>query len=142
MNDGAPETRDRIAAVYLRQLQELAGELCVATDAIAANALPSFQDSVARQEVLCASLASMTRRVSEEFRSSDRVKSSSIDFSLQSRIRVAGRALHELNLRYAALLKHSGKTIALLASLCNSHSGRFQEARGPRLKHQTWSCEM
>jgi hypothetical protein len=142
MNDRAPETCDRIAAVYLQQLQELAGELCFATDAIATNALPRFQESVARQEMLCASLASMAGRVSEEFRSPNRVLSSSIDFSLQSRIHAAGDVLRELNLRYAALLKHSGKTIALLASLCNSHTGRFQEARGPRLKHQTWSCEM
>lgn len=142
MNDGAPETRDRMAAVYLQQLQELAGELCVATDAIAANALARFQDSVARQEVLCASLTCMAGRVSEELRSPNRLQSSSIDSSLQSKIHVAGETLRELNLRYAALLKHSGKTIALLASLCNSHTGRFQEARGPRLKHQTWSCEM
>jgi hypothetical protein len=142
MNDRAPETRDRIAAVYLQQLQELAGELRSATDAIATNALPRFQESVARQEMLCASLASMAARVSEEFQSPTPVLASSIDFSLQSKIHAAGDVLRELNLRYAALLKHSGKTIALLASLCNSHTGRFQEARGPRLKHQTWSCEM
>lgn len=142
MNDGALQTRDQIAANYLQQMQELASEISVAMDAIAANTISKFQESVARQEMLCASLATMANTVSEGFRSSEAPLPSSIDGAVERKIRAAGSAIRELNLQYAALLKHSGKSIALLSLLCNSHTGRFQEARGSRLKYQTWSCEM
>jgi len=142
MNDIILQSRDQIAASYLQQMQELASEISVAMDAIAANTLSRFQESVARQEMLCAGLASMANAVSEGFRSSETPLLSSIDPSVERKIRAAGSAIRELNLQYAALLKHSGKSIALLSLLCSSYTGRFQEARGPRLKHQTWSCEM
>ena len=142
MNDIILQSRDQIAASYLQQMQELASEISVAMDAIAANTLSRLQESVARQEMLCAGLASMANAVSEGFRSSETPLLSSIDPSVERKIRAAGSAIRELNLQYAALLKHSGKSIALLSLLCSSYTGRFQEARGPRLKHQTWSCEM
>jgi hypothetical protein len=142
MNDATLQTRDQIAASYLQQMQELAFEISVAMDAIAANTLSRFQESVARQEMLCAGLASMANAVSEEFRSSETHLLSSIDPSVERKIQAAGSAIRKLNLQYAALLKHSGRSIALLSLLCSSYTGRFQEARGPRLKHQTWSCEM
>jgi hypothetical protein len=142
MNDATLQTRDQIAATYLQQMQELAFEISVAMDAIAANALSKFQESVAKQEMLCASLATMANTVSEGFRSSGTPLLSSIDPSIESKIRATSSAIRELNLQYAALLKHSGRSIALLSLLCSSYNGRFQEARGPRLKHQTWSCEM
>jgi len=141
MND-ALRTRDQLAATYLQQLQALAVEISVAMDAIAANALSRIQDSVAKQEMLCAGLATMANSVSEGFRSSERPLVACIDTKVEAKIRATSSAIRELNLQYAALLKHSGKSIALLASLCRSHTGQFQEARGPRLKHQTWSCEM
>lgn len=142
MNDGALQKRDQIAATYLQEMQELAFEITVAMDAIANNTLSRFQESVARQEMLCASLASMANAVGEGLRSSEEQLRSSVDAGVESRIRAAGGAIRELNLQYAALLKHSGKTIALLSSLCRSRTGQFQEACGTRLKHQTWSCEM
>jgi hypothetical protein len=142
MNQGTLQSRDQIAATYLQQMQELASEISVGMDAIAANKLPVFQDSVSRQEVLCSSLATMANAVSECFRSPDAPSPMSIDPSIERKIQAAGVAIKELNLQYAALLKHSGKSIALLSLLCNSITGQFQEARGPRLKHQTWSCEM
>jgi hypothetical protein len=142
MNDEALQKRDQIAATYLQEMQELAFEITVAMDAIASNTFPRFQDSVARQEMLCTSLAAKANTVSEGFRSSERPLLCGLDPEIERKIRTASGAIRELNLQYAALLKHSGKSIALLALLCRSHSGRFQEARGPRLKHQTWSCEM
>jgi hypothetical protein len=142
MNDGALQKRDQIAATYLHEMQELASEITVAMDAIASNTLSGFQESVARQEMLCASLASMANAVSEGFRSPEQPVLSGLDSAVGQKIRAAGGAIRELNQQYAALLKHSGKTIALLALLCRSQSGRLQEARGPRLKYQTWSCEM
>lgn len=142
MNSEAFQTRDQIAATYLQHLQELAAEISVATDAIAANELATLQASVAKQEMLCASLATMANAVSEGLRSSEQPLRPCIDVAVETKIRATRRAILELNLQYAALLKHSGRSIALLASLCRSHTGRFQEARGPRLKYQTWSCEM
>jgi hypothetical protein len=142
MSDVALQTRDQIAATFLQQMQELAHEISAAMDAIAGNAIPIFQECVARQEMLCASLASMANTIAEGFPSSRQPKLSGIDPSVEVKIRAASKAISELNLQYSALLKHSGRSIALLALLCRSYSGQIQEARGPRLKHQTWSCEM
>jgi hypothetical protein len=142
VNHEALRMRDQIAANYLQQLQALAGEIAVSTDAIAANALPAFQESIAKQEMLCSSLASMSNAVREGFRSPDHPLHSSTASALELKIRAATGELQQLNMQYAALLKHSGKSIALLISLCKSHTGQFPEAREPRPKHQTWSCEM
>jgi hypothetical protein len=142
MSAGARETRNEIAATYLQQLQELGHEILNAMEAIAANALPTFQESVAKQEMLCASLVSKADEVSKGFGSPEQPLFSSIDKAIEAKINAASRAIRDLNLQYAALLRHSGRTIALLSLLCKSHTGQFQEARGVRLKHQTWSCEM
>jgi hypothetical protein len=142
MNDHALQSRDEIAVTYLQQMQELASEISAAMDAIASNALNKLQDSVARQEVLCAGLSAMANTVSEGFRSSDQPLPSCTDSAVELKIRAASVAIRKLNLQYAALLQHSSRSIALLALLCRSYTGQIQEARGSRLKHQTWSCEM
>ena len=142
MNDEALQKRDQLANTYLQQLQALAFEISVAMDAIAANALPRFQESVATQEMLCASLAKMTNKVSESLRSPEQTLPSTPEIGIESKIHSATVAVRGLNLKYSALLRHSGRSIALLSLLCKSHMGRFQEDRGTRLKHQTWSCEM
>ena len=138
----AVQKRNELSAIYLQQLQALAFEISVATNAIAGHALTTLQDSVARQEMLCASLATMAHEFGDGSRPSELHSFPGTDSPVDVKIRAARRAVRELNLQYAALLKHSGKSIALLISLCRSHTGHFQEARGPRLKHQTWSCEM
>jgi hypothetical protein len=142
MNDKALKTDDQLGAAYLLQLQTLAFEISVAMDAIAANALSNFQESVAKQEMLCGVLANMAKTISQEVRSSETALLVLSNGAVERRIRATTEAIRELNLQYAALLKHSGRSIAILASLCRSHTGQFQEARGPRSKRQTWSCEM
>jgi hypothetical protein len=152
MNDAELQTRDRIAAAYLEQLHDLASEITTAMDAIATNTLPKFQESVARQEMLCAGLESMAKAVSEGFRTEETAAISGptltgIDLSVENKIKATSGAIRDLNLQYAALLKHSGKSIGQLALLCSSfagqfHAGQFQEARGTRSNRQTWSCEM
>ena len=127
MVEPIPE-EDETATAYLHQLQTLAGEVDLAIHAISGNALSSLEESIARQEMLCASLASMAR--------------TTVDNLQSAAITAAATTVQTLNLKYASLLKHSGKSIALLSALCNSHTHPAQEARGPRLKHQTWSCEM
>jgi hypothetical protein len=142
MNDEALQAREQVAATYLQHMQELAFEISVAMDAIAANALPRFQESVARQEMLCANLTKTADIINQGLPPSERPSLPGADTQVEQKIRTTSAAIRELNLQYAALLKHSGRSIAILASLCTSHTGRFQEARGLRSKHQTWSCEM
>jgi hypothetical protein len=141
MNDEAAQTHDQLAASYLQQLQALAFEISVAMDAIARNAITSFQESVAKQEMLCAVLANLANTIGERVSSAERPPLLS-DSSVARKIRVTTTAIRDLNLQYAALLKHSGRSIALLVSLCRSHTGQIQEAGGSRSKRQTWSCEM
>jgi hypothetical protein len=149
MNDQAIEipirtptqTDDDLAYTYLQQLLALACEISLAMEAIAGNALTSFRESVARQEMLCDRLAGIGGIIHARCLSRQGLLVVS-DPSVEERIRETSEAIRRLNLQYAALLRHSGRSVALLASLCRSHTGQFQEARGPRLKHQTWSCEM
>jgi hypothetical protein len=142
MNNQSGQTHDQLAAEYLLQLQALAFEISVAMDSIAANALTSFQESVAKQEMLCGVLACMANAISAKVRSSGQTLLVLSDSGVEPRIRATSESIRELNLQYAALLKHSGRSIALLASLCRFHTGQFQEARGPRSKRQTWSCDI
>ncbi len=139
----AVQSRDELGAVYLQQMQALAAEISVAVEAVACNALPRLEESVARQEMMCASLAKVAGTVWQGLEQQPQASlPSQMDEGLAAKIRVTQGTLQLLNLQYAALLKHSGRSIALLSSLCRTHSGQFQEARGARSKHQTWSCEM
>jgi hypothetical protein len=132
---------DELANAYLLQLQDLASEISRAMEAIATNTLATFQESVARQEMLCHLIAGIARTIRAKVWSPEQHLLVSDNF-LEAKIRETSEAIRRQNLQYAALLRHSGRSIALLSSLCQTHSGQFQEARGPRLKRQTWSCEM
>jgi hypothetical protein len=142
MNDKAVQTHEELAAGYLQQLQALAFEISVAMDAIARNAITTLQESVAKQEMLCAVLANLAHTIGEPVTASERLSLVLTDHSVARKIRATRMAIQDLNLQYAALLKHSGRSIALLVSLCRSHTGQIQEAGGSRSKRQTWSCEM
>jgi hypothetical protein len=142
MNNKAFQTSDQLAATYLQHLQALASELSIAMDAIAGNAITRFQESVAKQEILCSVLATMAHTISETARLSGQPSLVVTDVSVEQNIQTTSRAISQLNLQYAALLRHSGRSIALLVSLCRSHTGQHLEAGGSRSKRQTWSCEM
>jgi hypothetical protein len=141
MNIETVDTRDELAAAYLQQLQSLASEISGAMEAISSNSLTALRESVARQEMLCAEVATAARAFGHRSPAPEQPLSPA-ETQVEAKIRAAGGAILELNLQYGALLKHSGRTIALLLSLCRSHTGQSQEARGPRLKQKTWSCEM
>jgi predicted transcriptional regulator len=132
---------DELAATYLLQLQDLASEISRAMESIATNALASFQESVARQEMLCHMIAGIANTIRGKVWSPEQRLVVSDRF-LEARIHDTSESIRRLNLQYAALLHHSGRSIAMLTSLCQTHTGQYQEARGPRLKRQTWSCEM
>lgn len=140
MTDESLQGRDRTAATYLQQLQELASEISAATDAISANAMQKFCESVSRQELLCSSLASISKAVGEAMRPSGVGSAPRIDSSLDQRIRAASAELHALNLKYAALIKHSSRSIEMLSLLCKSQTGLLPSDCQP--KRQTWSCEV
>jgi hypothetical protein len=138
----ALQTRNDAAHAYHQQLQDLALELQNAITAITSNSISGLEESVAKQEMLCSSLSSLAKTLSNGVRSSEQPLLPSLDSDVSQKISSANRAIHDLNLQYASLLKHSGRSIALLSALCKSHTGQFPEARGSRMKHQTWSCEV
>jgi hypothetical protein len=140
--DYQAQQHDQLAAVYLHQLQGLVCEISVAMDAVAANALSRFQESVAKQERLCFDLVQMANAVGQGYPSVRDASQGNVEPAVDREIQLASEALCRVNLSYAALLQHSGRSIALLASLCRNHLGQSEEVRGSRWKRQTWSCEM
>ena len=135
------QKRADLAGLYQQQLQALAFEMRVAMQAIASNSLSTLEASVAKQEMLCHALLKLSARLQQESRPSDLGPSFPAD-PVEKRTAAAGKALRELNTQYASLLKHSGRSIALLSSLCRSYTGHFPEVRRTMVKRQTWSCEM
>jgi hypothetical protein len=117
-------------------------ELEIAMQAIAQNALADLEESVANQQILSTRLVELADEISVPLRANPDLTPTLIDENLMSQIRVANDGLQKLNRGYAALLQHSSRSVALMASLFSSLKGQFQEASGPRLKYQTWSCQM
>jgi hypothetical protein len=123
---------DGVEHQYLDQLHALTREMDGAMKAIASDDLASFVDSVARQEVdvfNMAALHNLQRRVLPPAGPSSAILAAEKNLLLASQ-------------RYAALLKHCGKTISILSELCDSYLGVRKEARGIRSRQQTWSCEV
>ncbi len=137
MDLASPGDESSVVEVYLHQLDSLAAELDTAFKAIAANNLAAVKASVTRQEFLTASLSAMLRAVTRHLHGNPAPSP-----SLRSRMTTAARGLHAANQNYAALLKNTGGTIAMLLSLCRSHSDNPMEIRGTSSARQTWSCEM
>jgi hypothetical protein len=142
MTANAVQDRNGKAAEYLELLRSLASEMEKAMQAIAHNALPDLEESVASQQIMSARLVVLADEISPSLKSNPAVSSAGLGPEMMQQVRVAGDALQNLNRRYAALLQHSSRSVALMASLFNSYEGQFKEASGPRLKHQTWSCQM
>ena len=132
-----PETKQHRMRVaqYLQCMQALRFEMTTSMECIATSALLPLQESIARQEVLCAELLAFAR-------SPGFIGLTDADVAVAARVRETSASLHQTNIEYAAVLKHSGRSLALLSSLCSIHTGQFQEARGSGSKYQTWSCEM
>jgi hypothetical protein len=142
MTATAVPDRNGTAAEYLQLLRSLAGEMERAMKAIAQNALPDLEESVASQQIMSARLLVLADELSVPLKSNPAASPIKIDEDMMHQVLVAGDALQNLNRRYAALLQHSSRSVALMASLFSSFQGQFKEASGPRLKHQTWSCQM
>ncbi len=124
------------ATDYLTSLESLARELETATEAIIAGALPSLEESVARQQAECSRLIVWTELMAAR-RAHNIVPAEAADAALLDRILTASSILLKLNRRYSALLKHSGDTLRLLSGLSRSYHGQM-EASALR----TFSCEL
>jgi hypothetical protein len=146
----AVQDRKVKAAEYLGLLRSLASEMEKAMQAIAHNALPDLEESVASQQIMSARLLVLADEISPSLKSNPAASSAGVDpyldpyldEDMMHQVLAAGDSLQKLNRRYAALLQHASRSVALMASLFNSYKGQIKEASGPRLKHQTWSCRM
>jgi uncharacterized phage infection (PIP) family protein YhgE len=127
---------------HLQLLRSLAQELERAMLAISRNSLSELEDSIANQQALSARLVELADDVSAQLQNRTAASPAQIDEHFMERIRSASSTLQALNQRYSALLQHSSRSVELLVSLFNSFRGQFQEGSGPRLKHQTWSCQI
>ena len=142
MNSERSQTRAELANAYQQQLQALGYEIRVAMQAIASNSLDKLEDSIASQQVLTSELTKLAARLSDQLSSPEHAMEAFPSGPVEEKVQSTGRAIHELNAQYSSLLRHSGRSIALLSSLCKSHAGHFPESRGTALKRQTWSCTM
>lgn len=140
MTEDSLQGRERLAATYLEQLLELASEISAAAEAISANRMQDFRECVDKQEMLCAGLASMVSLVGGFMGTETSDRPQGVDPMLAKRIRAACKEIKNLNFKYEALLKHSGRSIVQLSLLCKSQTGQVLSAFPS--KHQTWSCEV
>jgi hypothetical protein len=142
MTAAGVQDRELRAAEYLESLRSMTRELERAMQAIAGNDLPGFEESIDSQQVLSARLAALAEDLCVPLRPQPSLGRPSMDEAMLQQIRSADETLQSLNRRYAALLQHSSRSIALMASLFSSFQGQIQEVSGSRLKQQTWSCQM
>jgi hypothetical protein len=136
------QDRELKAADYLLSLRSLTSELEKAMQAIARNALPDLEESVATQQMLSSRIRELADDLCVPLEANSTLPPVSLDKDMTIEIRAASDELQTLNQRYATLIRHSSRSVALMAALFSSLKGQIQEASGPRLKHQTWSCQM
>jgi hypothetical protein len=134
--------RDGKVEEYLQLMRSLARELERAMTAIAQNSFTQLEESVSSQQAMSARLAELASglHVAQPTASATSLIDPEDDLMLQ--IRVASAALQSLNQRYAALIAHSSRSVAMMVSLFNSFQGNLQEAPRARPKLQTWSCQV
>jgi hypothetical protein len=136
------EPMDDNSVLYLQQLEELISEISCGMDAIASDSVDKLKRSVACQETLCANLAATSIADGHRLRDLSQSAVPLSEEGMELTIWKASNTIRQLNLQYDALLKQSGKTIALLAALCDNHTGRATEQQGLWSKQQTWSCDI
>ena len=124
----------------LDSLRALACQLDSAMDSIVKRQLPALKSGLHLQRVSCASLAAIRHRSNQ--RPERKSETLMADHDLATEIKSATESLLVLNRRYAALLKHSGDTLQLLAGLYRSYRGSVQPGSPISGSLQTWSCEV
>jgi hypothetical protein len=138
--------RQEQANDFVDTARALSRELERAMLAICGNELAELEESIAEQEILTARLKGIQRRLRarDDIHPAPRaaLARTGFDKEMADEVEAAHTELQELNRVYEAVLQHSSHSTCLMVSLLDSFKGHFQEAPGPRLKHQTWSCQM
>jgi len=127
---------------YLQLLRSMAFELERAMSAISENSIHALEGSLANQEAFSTRLVELADDLSRPLQPGPLTVRGSADDSLLQRVNAASSELQSLNRRYSALLKFSSHSVAMMVSLFSSYQGQIQEVSGPRLKMQTWSCQI
>jgi hypothetical protein len=127
---------------YLQLLHSMAFELERAMSAISQDSITALEESLANQEAFSTRLLELADDLNEDGRQDTRDHPIAGDESLTRQVKMAADTLQSLNRRYAALLKFSSHSVAMMVSLFSSYQGRLQEDPGSRLKLQTWSCRV
>lgn len=130
------------AKEHLCLMRALSQELERAMTAVALNDLPQLEESIANQQELSSRLTLVANELSLSTSAGEAIAEDAIDPKMILEIRAANGELQKLNLRYSILLKHASRSVELMAAMFSGLRGQLQEASGPRLKHQTWSCRM
>lgn len=141
MNATQVEDRNGKLGEYLGHLRSMALELERSMEAVAQNSLLPLEDSIANQQALAARLSELAADLRKP---KDVEPASTIpdDSELMLQIRGAADRLQSLNRCYAALLRHSSHSAALMASLFRSFTGQMREQPDAvGLTRQTWSWE-
>jgi hypothetical protein len=126
---------------YLQLMRLMAFELDRAMKAIGDHSLPALEDSVANQQVFSDRLGELAEDLCKPANGRRLTLVPHGDRGLMEQIGAASETLQHLNRRYAALLKHSSHSVAMMVSLFSSFQGIMQEDSGARAQH-TWSCQM
>lgn len=142
MNANGVQDRNGKLTEYLELLHSLAQELERSMQAISQNSLAPLEDSVANQQVLATRLHELANDLSKPVGNSSAPSTGNQDQGLMRQVRSAADTLQSLNQRYSALLKLSSHSVGLMVTLFSSFRGQIQEGTGPRLEHQTWSCQV
>ena len=142
MNSTGVQDRNGKLVEYLELLRSLAQELECSMQAISQNSLSLLEDSVANQQILATRLHELANDLSKPVEDRSVASPGVGDEGLMGEIRGASKTLQALNQRYAALLKLSSHSVGLMVALFSSFRGQIQEGTGPRLEHQTWSCQV
>lgn len=112
-----------IGDACLRDIRDLRTEMADAVNAIAENRLPKVEESLWRQEMLCASLRRSLLRLGRAAPSKD----------LLVRLRDAFAKLQSEAAGYESLVRQSSRTSSLLGDLCGLYAPMPQQVRSSRL---------
>lgn len=134
--------RDGKVEEYLQLMRALARELERAMRAIAQNSISDLEESISNQHALSARLTELASSLNIAGTSAPSASVVDPADDLMLQIRVASAALQNLNHRYAALIMHSSRSVAMMVSLFNSFQGNLREAPDTRPKLQTLSCQV
>jgi hypothetical protein len=129
------------APEYLQCLQDLARELESAMQSIAANGLPSFEESVSRQLVLCSRLTTLAAHHQTRRKKPVLESAAPAGDDLSARIEDAKARLLKLNRNYSALLNHTRRTVQMFAGLARCYSG-YAHPLATIAPGRTWSSDI